>query len=102
MGLAKREAERDGQGETLYLVLWWMSQIPCAALLTSEIAAEAAAKVRNGIVVEIVGHDLDVENVTDWYRRDAAGHPMPAQWRDLVGQVHVPIRQQAELAESAA
>jgi hypothetical protein len=102
MGRAKRSAADDAPAESLFLVLWWMSQTPCAALLASEIAAEAAAKVRNGIVIEIIGRDLDVEQVLDWYRRDEAGNPMPAQWRDLVGQIHVPMLRSAETAEAPA
>ena len=102
MGRAKRSASEDAPAESLFLVLWWMSQTPCAALLASEVAAEAAAKVRNGIVVEIIGRDLDVERVLDWYRRDEAGNPMPAQWRDLVGQIHVPMLRAAQPAEASA
>jgi hypothetical protein len=102
MGRAKRSAVEEAQAESLFLVLWWMSQTPCAALLASEVAAEAAAKVRNGIVIEIIGRDLDVEQVHDWYRRDEAGNPMPAQWRDLVGQIHVPMLRTPQAAEASA
>lgn len=76
--------------KTYYLVLWWMSQTPYAAVFENQIAAEAAANVRNALLVTISGRDVKVEEVEDWYRRDDAGRPMPAEWRDLVGQIHVP------------
>ncbi len=76
--------------KTYYLVLWWMAQTPYAAVFENEMAAEAAANVRNALLVVVSGRDLKFDRVADWYRRDAAGGPMPAEWRDLVGQVHVP------------
>ncbi len=76
--------------KTLYLVLWWMSQTPYAAVFENEVAAEAAANVRNALMVTISGRDVKIDQVKDWYRRDDAGQPMPAEWRDLVGQIHVP------------
>ncbi len=86
-------------------MVWWMSQSPCAAVLEHEEAAAAAAKVRNGLLIAISGHDIEVDSVTDWYRRDEKGQPMPAEWRDLVGHVRVPwpspVREQAEVAGTA-
>ena len=38
----------------------------------------------------ISGRDAKVDQILDWYRRDESGRPMPAEWRDLVGQIHVP------------
>ncbi len=76
--------------KTLYLVLWWMSQTPYAAVFENEVAAEAAANVRNALMVAISGRDVKIDQVKDWYRRDDGGQPMPAEWRDLVGQIHVP------------
>src|SRR5439155_26325682 len=55
-----------------------------------QVAAEAAANVRNALMVTISGRDVKVDQVQDWYRRDESGAPMPAEWRDLVGQIHVP------------
>lgn len=86
----KPRATRSRSRKTCYLVLWWMAQTPYAAVFENEIAAEAAANVRNAIVVAVSGRDLRVDEVKDWYRRDDNGHPMPAEWRDLVGQIPTP------------
>lgn len=67
-----------------------MSQTPYAAVFENEAAAEAAASVRNALMVTISGRDVSVDRVVDWYRRNEAGEPMPAEWRDLVGQIRVP------------
>ena len=69
--------------KTRYLILWWMSQTPYAAVLENRVAAEAAADVRNAIMVVITGGK--VTEVLDWYRRNDEGKPLPADWRDLVG-----------------
>ena len=76
--------------EIRYLVLWWQAQAPYAALFDDEIAAHAAASVRNALVVEISGGDLKFEKIVDYYRRDDAGRPMPAEWRDVSGPLAVP------------
>ncbi|HEY7587693.1 MAG TPA: hypothetical protein VIB49_02965 [Thermoplasmata archaeon] len=86
----KRKREGNGAKKTYYLVLWWMSQTPYAALFENEVAAEAAANVRNALMVTVTGRDVKVSAVKDWYRRDDDGQPMPAEWRDLVGQMRVP------------
>jgi len=86
----KPKTVRRPTKKTYYLVLWWMSQTPYAAVFENAVAAEAAASVRNALLVKVSGRDLKIDEVLDWYRRDEAGHPMPAEWRDLVGQVHVP------------
>jgi len=67
-----------------------MSQTPYAAIFENEMAAEAAASVRNALMVTITGRDVSVDRIVDWYRRNDAGEPMPAEWRDLVGQIRVP------------
>ncbi len=67
-----------------------MSQTPYAAVFENEVAAEAAASVRNALMVTIKGRDVVVDRVVDWYRRNEAGEPMPAEWRDLTGQIRVP------------
>ncbi len=81
---------RSSARKTYYLVLWWMAQVPYAAVFENPVAAEAAASVRNALVVSISGRGVKIDRVEDWYRRDDAGKPMPAEWRDLVGQIHVP------------
>lgn len=73
-----------------YLVVWWMSQVPQAALFEDRIAAEAAASVRNALLITISGADANVDSVLDWYRRTDAGEPMPAEWRDILGQIRAP------------
>ncbi|TLZ55003.1 MAG: hypothetical protein E6K12_00505 [Methanobacteriota archaeon] len=87
--LLKAKLERRSSNGTKYLVIWWMSKSPYAAVFTNRVAAEAAANVRNAILVAIKGHATKVEEVVDWYRRDDEGRPMPAEWRELMGQVHV-------------
>src|SRR2546428_13330052 len=86
----KPKRPRMSGRKTYYLVLWWMSQTPYAAIFENQVAAEAAANVRNALMVTISGRDVKVDQVLDWYRRDESGAPMPAEWRDLVGQIHVP------------
>ena len=67
-----------------------MAQTPYAAVFENEMAAEAAANVRNALLVVVSGRGIRFGRVADWYRRDESGGPMPAEWRDLVGQIHVP------------
>jgi hypothetical protein len=76
--------------KTRYLVIWWMAQAPHAALFEDRIAAEAAASVRNALMVTVSGRDARVDSVLDWYRRTESGDPMPAEWRDILGQLRVP------------
>jgi len=64
-----------------YLVVWWQNQTPHASLFDEEIAASAAASVRNALLVEVSGK---VEKVLDYWRRDDAGNPMPAEFREIV------------------
>jgi hypothetical protein len=73
-----------------YLVVWWMSQVPYAAVFENRVAAEAAASVRNALMVTISGDDARVDGVQDWYRRDDAGRQLPAEWRNILGQLQVP------------
>jgi hypothetical protein len=86
-----------------------MSKNPYAAVFENRVAAEAAANVRNAILVTFKGEDTKVEAVVDWYRRDDEGRPMPAEWRELMGQVrvpgftkHRPADQEIEATSSAA
>jgi hypothetical protein len=85
-----RKREPHSPGKTMFLVIWWMSKNPYAAVFENRIAAEAAANVRNAILVTFHGNDTDVEAVVDWFRRDEEGRPMPAEWRELMGQLHAP------------
>jgi hypothetical protein len=81
---------RKSPGKEVYLVIWWMSKSPYAAVFENRVAAEAAANVRNAIWIRIQGEGIKVEEVMDWYRRDEEGRPMPAEWRELMGQIHAP------------
>jgi len=96
-----QERKVSGRG-TKYVVVWWMAQRPCVAVFDHEVSAEAAANVRNGVVITISGRDLRVDGVVDWYRRDEAGHPMPAEWRDLEGFIHTHWLRQADASEAEA
>src|SRR5881392_1645648 len=75
----KPKRPRISRRKTYYLVLWWMSQTPYAAIFENEVAAEAAANVRNALLVTISGRDAKVDQILDWYRRDESGRPMPAK-----------------------
>jgi len=61
-----------------YLVVWWMSQVPYAAVFDNRVAAEAAASVRNALMVTLSGGDAKIDSV------------MPAEWRNILGQIQVP------------
>ena len=73
----------------MYLVVWWMDKAPFAATFDNEVAAKAAAHVRNAILVTVSGSAIAVDAVEDWYRRNENGDPMPAEWRELTGQPSV-------------
>src|SRR2546426_7847899 len=96
----KPKRPRMSGRKTYYLVLWWMSQTPYAAIFENQVAAEAAANVRNALMVTISGRDVKVDQVQDWYRRDESGAPMPAEWRDPVRQIHLPLLPQTKTAPS--
>jgi len=85
-----RKQEPRSPGKPMFLVIWWMSKNPYAAVFENRIAAEAAANVRNAILVTFKGNGTDVEAVVDWFRRDEEGRPMPAEWRELMGQIRAP------------
>lgn len=84
----KRAATRANK--VMYLVLWWQAQTPYAAVFDDEIAACAAASVRNALVVEVSGDGVRFEKIVDYYRRDEAGRPMPAEWRNVAGPIALP------------
>src|SRR2546426_9535567 len=68
------------RAQVRYLVLWWQAQVPYAAVFDDEVAAHAAANVRNALLVEISGPGVKFEAVVEYYRRVGAGKPMPAEW----------------------
>src|SRR3989449_11515231 len=86
-----RKQEPRSPGKPMFLVIWWMSKNPYAAVFENRIAAEAAANVRNAILVTFKGNGTDVEAVGDWFRRDEEGRPMPAERRELVGGIRAPL-----------
>src|SRR2546430_14336055 len=91
----KRKQEPRSPGKPMFLVIWWMSKNPYAAVFENRIAAEAAANVRNAILVTFKGNGSDVEAVVDWFRRVEEGRPMPAELRELIGLVSAPWFNQA-------
>lgn len=86
----KPARSRSPSRTTQYLVIWWMAQTPYAAVFSHRAAAETAASVRNALMIAVSGREARIDGVFDWYRRDEKGEPMPAEWRDLAGQIHVP------------
>jgi len=74
----------------VYLVLWWYGQVPYAALFNNKVSAEAAAGVRNAVIVRIAAKGLVSMDAKDWWRRDDAGKPMPFEWRQLEGHITLP------------
>jgi hypothetical protein len=99
MGTDLTKSPNHISGKTQFLVIWWMSKNPYAAVFENRIAAEAAANVRNAILVTFQGDDAKVDAVVDWYRRDEEGRPMPVEWRELMGHVRVPGFAKARPAE---
>src|SRR2546428_3210968 len=88
--LAMKKRRVPARAQVRYLVLWWQAQVPYAAVFDDEVAAHAAANVRNALLVEISGPGVKFEAVVDYYRRDDAGRPMPAEWRDGSGPLAGP------------
>ena len=76
--------------ESCYLVVWWVCQTPQVALFDHLEAAKAAASVRNALMVTVTGTAVEIDEVVDWYRRNDEGDPLPAEWRDGLGQPRVP------------
>lgn len=71
---------------TKYLVIWWMQLVPHIAVFENRISAEAAAKVRNGVLLLVTAPGrsrLNFPLAVDYYRRDEHDEPMPFEWRDL-------------------
>src|SRR2546428_760827 len=86
----KPKRPRISSRRTYYLVLGGIPDTPYASLLENQVAAESAANGRTALMVTVSGRDVKGDQVKDGYRRDESGAPMPAEWRDLVGQIHVP------------
>lgn len=75
------KGKRD-TGQRQYLILWWLDQTPYVARFEDEVEADSAARVRNALLIEVLG-DGEIGRIVDYYRRDAEGNPMPAVWRQL-------------------
>src|SRR2546426_3195285 len=85
-----RKLEPRSPGKPMFLVIWWMSKNPYAAVFENRIAAEAAANVRNAILVTFKGNGSDVEAVVGLFPRDEEGRPVPRERRELWGEVRPP------------
>src|SRR2546425_1710531 len=83
--------EPRSPGKPMFLVIWWMSKNPYAAVFENRIAAEAAANVRNAILVTFKGNGSDVEAVVDSFRPDEEGRPRPAERGEVVGYDRGPL-----------
>lgn len=87
----------------VWIVFWWMGgkrkpdnsdwetpPSPFGAVFENEVAAEAAANVRNAMVIHVRAKGAIKVAGADWYRRDEKGKPMPIEWRDLLGNIRMP------------
>lgn len=50
-------------------------------IFDNETEAVLHAAARNGVVVELIGDQISVGSVEDYWRRDDSGRPMPGEWR---------------------
>jgi hypothetical protein len=64
-----------------YLVLWWHLQKLYVGLFENETEATLHAAARNGVVVELIGSEISIGSIEDYWRRDEQGRPMPGEWR---------------------
>ena len=86
-GRRPRTARKEEQAivraapRTHYLVLWWHLQRMYVGLFENETEATLHAAARNGVVVELIGPEVHVGAIEDYWRRDEAGKPMPGEWR---------------------
>lgn len=67
---------------------WITPPSPYGSVFENEAAAEAAANVRNAMVIHVRAKGIIEVEGADWYRRDDEGKPMPVEWRDLIGNIH--------------
>jgi len=82
VGATRQTSQKeDDIPQTVYVVLWWHFQKPYVAIVPTYDEAKWIADTRNGVIVEIFGKDVAVKSVVDFYRRDDAGNPMPAEMR---------------------
>ena len=72
---------KEPEPQIVYVIIWWHFQKPYVAVVPTYDEAKWIADTRNGVVVELVGRDIAVKSVVDFYRRDEAGNPMPAEMR---------------------
>src|SRR2546429_6034429 len=91
-----RKQEPRSPGKPMFLVIWWMSKNPYAAVFENRIAAEAAANVRNAILVTFKGNGSDVEAVVAWFPPEEEGRPMPAGSGTLRGPAPAPPANKAQ------
>ncbi len=66
---------------TRYLVLWWHLQKLYVGIFDNDTEATLHAAARNGVVVELVGSEVSIGSIEDYWRRDEQGRPMPGEWR---------------------
>ena len=72
--------ERERPKETAFLVLWWHLQKLYCGLFSTEEEANLQAMSRNGVVIQITGDNTAIGRITDYWRRDDQGNPLPAEW----------------------
>src|SRR5438094_10032945 len=70
--MGKRRERRDAN-PTVFLVIRWMSKNAYAAVFSNRVAAEAAGKVRNTILVTMKGTRTKVEADVELQRHHAHG-----------------------------
>ncbi len=71
----------------LFVVVWWAYQKPYYAVTRDAEEAAWTANLRNGLVIEVEGTNAEVKRVTDHWRRDEAGNPIPAEAREPAGDL---------------
>ena len=79
-------------------MFWWMNgkrlpngewerpPDPYGAVFHNQAAAEAAASVRNAMVIHVRAKGVIEVEGADWFRRDDAGKPLSVEWREIGGQ----------------
>ncbi len=76
-----------------YIIFWWLDQTPYYAQFDDEDEADAAARVRNAMMLEV--GSLKSAPV-DYYRRDENGAPLPAVERKLKKTIPRPAQSGGE------
>ena len=80
-GKSRTKKRNEPEPQTVYVIIWWHFQKPYVAVVPTHDEAKWIADTRNGVVIELIGRDVAVKSVVDFYRRDEAGNPMPAEMR---------------------